>query len=166
VEGIAERDFTKAALNGAELSIMVSLRGGGSMKTGVTLNSTMTNACALAATGTWGKVDMPPPDPIFGISEAFKRDERPEKVLLGVGAYRTDEGKPYVLDCVKKAEAKILAEDMDHEYSSIDGMASFREKVIRLGWGADSAHIREGRIFSCQAISGTGSLRVGMDFLR
>ena len=104
VEGMAEGDFTKAAVNGAELSIMVGLRGGGSMKTGVTLNSTMTNACALAAAGTWGKVDMAPPDPILGISEAFKKDKRPEKELLGVGAYRTDEGKPYILDCVKKAE--------------------------------------------------------------
>ena len=67
---------------------------------------------------------------------------------------------------MKKAEERILANNMDHEYSPIDGLKSFRDKVTRLGWGADSKHIKEGKIFSCQCISGTGSLRVGMDFLR
>lgn len=55
---------------------------------------------------------------------------------------------------------------MNHEYASIDGIPSFREKVIRLGWGKDCVAVREGRVFACQAISGTGSLRVGLDFLR
>jgi aspartate aminotransferase len=29
-------------------------------------------------------------------------------VLLGMGAYRDDKGKPYILDCVKKASEIIL----------------------------------------------------------
>lgn len=45
---------------------------------------------------------MGPPDVILGITEAFKRDPDPKKVNLGVGAYRDDEGKPFVLPCVKK----------------------------------------------------------------
>ena len=37
-----------------------------------------------------------------GVSEAFKADTDPRKINLGVGAYRDDKGKPYVLPSVKK----------------------------------------------------------------
>lgn len=45
---------------------------------------------------------MGPPDPILGVTEAFKRDTNSKKMNLGVGAYRDDSGKPYVLNCVRK----------------------------------------------------------------
>lgn len=45
---------------------------------------------------------MGPPDVILGITEAYKKDPNPNKVNLGVGAYRDDEGKPFVLPSVKK----------------------------------------------------------------
>lgn len=43
---------------------------------------------------------MGPPDAILGVTEAFKRDTNPKKINLGVGAYRDDNGKPYVLPTV------------------------------------------------------------------
>lgn len=45
---------------------------------------------------------MGPPDAILGITEAYKADTFPQKINLGVGAYRDDAGKPYVLEAVKK----------------------------------------------------------------
>ena len=51
---------------------------------------------------------MAPPDPILGVSEAFKADTNELKLNLGVGAYRTEELQPYVLNVVKKVW-KILA---------------------------------------------------------
>jgi aspartate aminotransferase len=45
---------------------------------------------------------MAPPDPILGVSEAFKADKSDLKLNLGVGAYRTEELQPYVLKVVKK----------------------------------------------------------------
>lgn len=47
-------------------------------------------------------MEQGPPDPIFGLVEAFKNDPRPEKVSLVIGAYRDDNGKPFVLPTVKK----------------------------------------------------------------
>lgn len=47
---------------------------------------------------------MGPPDPILGVTEAFKRDTNPKKMNLGVGAYRDDQGKPFVLSCVRKVQ--------------------------------------------------------------
>ena len=47
---------------------------------------------------------MGPPDAILGVTEAFKRDTNPNKMNLGVGAYRDDEGKPFVLSSVRKVK--------------------------------------------------------------
>lgn len=57
-----------------------------------------------APTSWLGDVDiaMAPPDPILGITEAYKADPSPEKLNLGVGAYRTEELQPYVLNVVRK----------------------------------------------------------------
>lgn len=49
----------------------------------------------------WSHVEMGPPDPILGVTEAFKRDTNPKKMNLGVGAYRDDNGKPFILPAVK-----------------------------------------------------------------
>lgn len=49
----------------------------------------------------WSHVEMGPPDPILGVTEAFKRDTNPKKMNLGVGAYRDDNGKPFILPSVK-----------------------------------------------------------------
>lgn len=43
---------------------------------------------------------MAPADLIHGVTEAFKNDTNPNKVDLGAGAYRDDNGKPYVLPSV------------------------------------------------------------------
>lgn len=51
---------------------------------------------------------MGPPDPILGVTEAYKRDTNSKKMNLGVGAYRDDNGKPYVLNCVRKV-SRVLA---------------------------------------------------------
>ena len=56
----------------------------------------------------WGAVTQAPADPILGLNDAFKKDTHPKKVILGMGAYRDNDGKPYILDCGKKAEQRIL----------------------------------------------------------
>lgn len=52
-------------------------------------------------------VPMAPPDPIMGVSEAFKADTSTDKLNLGVGAYRTEELQPYVLPVVTKVSVAI-----------------------------------------------------------
>jgi aspartate aminotransferase, mitochondrial len=55
---------------------------------------------------------------------------------------------------------------MDQEYSAIDGNPSFRQRALRVAWGDDCAAMNEGRMVSAQTLSGTGSLRVGFEFLK
>ena len=39
---------------------------------------------------------------IFKLTASYKEDKYPQKVNLGVGAYRDNEGKPWVLPVIKK----------------------------------------------------------------
>ena len=56
----------------------------------------------------WSGVEQGPPDAIFGLVEAFNKDTNPSKVSLVVGAYRDDNGKPYVLPVVKKVSFSFV----------------------------------------------------------
>jgi len=47
-------------------------------------------------------VPQAPEDPLFGLMAAFRRDEDPHKVDLGIGAYRDNNAKPWVLPVVRK----------------------------------------------------------------
>ncbi|KAK2094841.1 Aspartate aminotransferase, mitochondrial [Saguinus oedipus] len=78
---------------------------------------------------------MGPPDPILGVTEAFKRDTNSKKMNLGVGAYRDDNGKPYVLPSVRKVEAQIAAKSLDKEYLPIGGLAEFCKASAQLALG-------------------------------
>ena len=96
-----------------------------------------------------GKAPLNPPDPIFNLNTQFKADSCGDKVNVGIGAYRTDEGKPWVLPTVKKVE-KLLVNDLeaDHEYLPIDGLASFTEASARLVLGQSSPAILENRVLN------------------
>jgi len=105
-------------------------------------------------------VQVAPPDPILGVSLAYKADPSPNKVDLGVGAYRTDDGLPLVLSSVKKAEKAILDANYNKEYLPIDGLAEFDRLATELLFGADLKG-QEKRVVTVQSLSGTGALRLG-----
>ncbi|KAJ5720623.1 aspartate aminotransferase [Penicillium malachiteum] len=114
----------------------------------------------------WSKVPQGPPDAILGITEAFKADSFKEKINLGVGAYRDDKGKPYVLPSVRAAEDKVVASRSDKEYAGITGIPAFTNAAAELAYGSDSAALKEDRLVITQTISGTGALRIGGAFLQ
>jgi len=47
-------------------------------------------------------VPQAPEDPLFGLMAAYRADKDEKKVDLGIGAYRDDNAKPWVLPVVKK----------------------------------------------------------------
>ncbi|KAH7331029.1 hypothetical protein KP509_20G012700 [Ceratopteris richardii] len=111
-------------------------------------------------------VPMAPPDPILGVSEAFRADTSDLKLNLGVGAYRTEDLQPYVLNVVKKAEKLMLEKGENKEYLPIEGLAAFNKATAELLLGADNPVIKEGRIATVQGLSGTGSLRLAAAFIQ
>lgn len=108
---------------------------------------------------------MGPPDAILGVTEAFKRDTNPNKLNLGAGAYRDDNGKPYVLPSVREAEKKIVNMELDKEYLGITGLPAFTNAAADLAFLPESAVRKDSRNVTVQSISGTGSLRIGASFL-
>uniref|UniRef100_A0A5B7A105 Aspartate aminotransferase n=1 Tax=Davidia involucrata TaxID=16924 RepID=A0A5B7A105_DAVIN len=105
-------------------------------------------------------ITMAPPDPILGVSEAFKADTHEMKLNIGVGAYRTEELQPYVLNVVKKAENLMLERGENKEYLPIEGLAAFNKVTAELLFGADNPVIQQQRVATVQGLSGTGSLRL------
>ncbi len=81
----------------------------------------------------------------------------------GVGAYRDDQGKPYVLPSVRKAEEKVIASRLNKEYAGITGIPEFTKAAGILAYGSDSSALD--RLAITQSISGTGALRIGGAFL-
>jgi len=120
---------------------------------------------AFRAVSTWSNVPAGPPDPILGVTEAFKADTDTRKINLGVGAYRDGDGKHYVLNSVKKAEDFLRASNPDKEYLPITGLPEFTKNATKLAYGADSAPLNANAIAATQSISGTGALRIGGTFL-
>jgi len=53
-------------------------------------------------------VPQAPEDPLFGLMAAYRKDTSPTKVDLGIGAYRDNNAKPWVLPVVKKVRAVVL----------------------------------------------------------
>ncbi|KAI8330923.1 aspartate aminotransferase [Blakeslea trispora] len=136
------------------------------MLSSITRNSIRPSRMASRAfISTWNAVPQGPPDAILGVTEAFKRDTSPKKMNLGVGAYRDDAGKPFVLNSVKKAEQILLENNLDKEYAGITGVPAFTKAAGALAYGDDSSVIADNKLAIAQSISGTGALRIGAEFL-
>jgi aspartate aminotransferase len=71
----------------------------------------------------------------------FLADPSPVRVLLGVGIYKGEDGKPFILNTVRKAEKMLFDTETDKEYAFPDGIPSFRQKAIELSWGKDHSGI-------------------------
>ena len=109
---------------------------------------------------------MAPADPILSLTTGFKNDKFEQKVNLGVGAYRDENGKPFVFPVVKKAQLAIVNDSkIDMEYAPIDGDAAFNSAVRGVLFGWDHPDVNSGRVASAQTLSGTGALRVVAEFL-
>lgn len=109
------------------------------------------------------EIPMGAPDAILGIAENFKKCTDPHKVNVCVGAYRDENGKPWILPSVREAE-KLLMDDPSEnkEYASISGDAVFVEQAIKFAYGQQ---VDLGKIAAVQTLSGTGACRIGGEFL-
>eukprot|EP00560_Eucampia_antarctica_P006072 CAMPEP_0197824888 /NCGR_PEP_ID=MMETSP1437-20131217/2088_1 /TAXON_ID=49252 ORGANISM="Eucampia antarctica, Strain CCMP1452" /NCGR_SAMPLE_ID=MMETSP1437 /ASSEMBLY_ACC=CAM_ASM_001096 /LENGTH=425 /DNA_ID=CAMNT_0043424693 /DNA_START=85 /DNA_END=1362 /DNA_ORIENTATION=- len=105
------------------------------------------------------------PDAILGIAEAFGKCEDPNKVNVCVGAYRDENGKPWILPSVREAEREMLKSDsgVNKEYAPIVGNPSFVRKALEFAYGEEI--VEERSIAGAATLSGTGACRIGGAFL-
>lgn len=111
------------------------------------------------------RIAAAPADPILGLADLFRADDRPNKINLGIGVYKDETGKTPVLTSVKKAEQYLLENENTKNYLSIDGLADFARCTQALLFGAESPLIESERARTAQTPGGTGALRVAADFI-
>ena len=112
------------------------------------------------------KLEMAPPDPILGLTVAFREDPNPEKINLGVGVYKDESGSTPVMTSVKAAEKKLLETEGTKSYLPIDGDAAFGKVVRELVFGKRNSLVDNGRAVTLHTPGGTGGLRLAGDFLK
>lgn len=105
-------------------------------------------------------------DNLLALMQAFRADQRSDKVDLVVGVYKNDAGEVPVMHAVKQAEQRLVAGETSKNYVGIVGDADFRDLIPSVLLGADHTLIGESRITSIQTPSGTGALKVACDMLQ
>ena len=111
------------------------------------------------------KITAAPADPILGLTDLFRADDRSNKINLGIGVYKDETGKTPVLASVKKAEQFLLENETTKTYLSIDGLPDFARCTQELLFGKDSTVIADKRARTAQTPGGTGALRIAADFI-
>ncbi|MBO0862469.1 MAG: aspartate/tyrosine/aromatic aminotransferase [Chloracidobacterium sp.] len=114
----------------------------------------------------FAQIELAPPDPIIGLTEAFNNDNNPKKVSLGAGVYQDGAGKVPILKVVREAQERLLENEETKNYMPIDGIPAFNQQAQTLLLGADSGVLAGARAVTVQALGGTGALKVGADFLK
>ena len=106
-----------------------------------------------------------PPDPILGLNAAFKADDNPNKVDLGIGVYKDEKGNTPVMRAVKEAEKLILNSQLTKAYVGPKGALAYNEAVAELILGATLKAGLGGRRITMQTPGGCGGLRIAAEFI-
>ncbi|KAJ3126707.1 Aspartate aminotransferase, cytoplasmic [Physocladia obscura] len=113
----------------------------------------------------YSNLTLQPEDSIFRLFGEFMADSSPDAINLSIGAYRGNDGKPWVLPVVKKAKEILLRDPQaNHEYLPLEGLTSFNEAAAKLILGENSPAILEKRYAAVQTVSGTGANRIAAEF--
>ncbi len=106
-----------------------------------------------------------PSDPILGLMKLYRADLNPQKVDLGVGVYKNDEGQTPVMKAVTAAEHNLLAAQTTKTYLTPLGNPAFVEQMQQLVFGSGLMAL-EGRMAAVQTPGGCGALRVAAELIK
>lgn len=112
------------------------------------------------------QVTAAPPDPILGLTEAFRNDPNPEKINLSVGVYQDETGTSPVLEAVKEAERRLTKTSTTKGYLPINGHKDYLGHTQKLVFGDANELVEIGCVASVHTPGGTGGLRLAGDFIR
>lgn len=102
------------------------------------------------------------PDPLLDLIKKFAGDPRSEKIDLGVGVYRDENGRTPVMAAVKAAEHFLWETQATKSYIGPEGDPEFLKALAREVFGErrDSKFVG-----GVQTPGGTGALRLGAELL-
>ena len=106
------------------------------------------------------------PDAILGLMAAFREDPRTQKIDLGVGVYRDEQGNTPILKCVSEAERRRFGSETTKTYIGPPGTPGFNDLTRKLMFGANHAVLKDKRVAGVQTPGGCGALRVGAELVK
>lgn len=105
------------------------------------------------------------PDAILMLMGMYSQDPNPDKIDLGAGIYKNEQGQAPVLKAVKEAERRFFATEDTKAYIGPPGEAGFNQAISELIFGKDHSALRENRIRTIQTPGGSGALRVAAEMI-
>jgi len=99
-------------------------------------------------------------DAILGIMTLYNDDNAANKINLSIGVYQDEGGITPVMSSVKKAETKLIKNQLTKTYVGIAGQLKFNQAIETLVLGADHEVIKSQRIATIQTPGGSGGLSV------
>ncbi|KAK7194672.1 aspartate aminotransferase [Novymonas esmeraldas] len=112
-------------------------------------------------TQRWHAIEGHAPDAIFALAGRAVA-AKGAKANLVVGAYRDEQGRPYPLQVVRKAERQLLDMNLDYEYLPIAGYQPFVDEAVKMVYG-DAVELDH--LVAVQTLSGTGAVSLGAKLL-
>ena len=106
------------------------------------------------------------PDAILGLMAMFRDDPRAQKIDLGVGVYRDEQGNTPILKTVTEAERRRFATETTKTYIGPPGTPGFNELVRKLMFGGNHVVVKDQRVAGVQTPGGCGALRVGAELIK
>ncbi len=100
------------------------------------------------------------PDALLALIKLYAADDRPDKIDLGVGVYRTGQGDTPVFGAIKTAEQQLVDTQETKAYLGPEGDMGFVNALMPYIFGADAT--MGGRIQGMQTPGGTGAVRLAV----
>lgn len=113
-------------------------------KTGIKLRSHIMST-ALRPLSIFQPTDLVPPDIQFDVTRRFHADPKENKINLGQGTHRDENGLPWMLPSIQMA--KISLGEINHEYLPIAGFQPFLTEATKLLFDGTEALAKERVIF-------------------
>lgn len=104
------------------------------------------------------RLEAQSPDALLALIKLHAADSRSDKIDLGVGVYRTEEGGTPVFAAIKAAEQQLVDEQDSKSYLGPEGDTGFVNALMPYIFGPDAT--MGGRIAGMQTPGGTGAVRL------
>ncbi len=109
--------------------------------------------------------NLPTPvlDPILSLSVAYRNDDRPNKVDLGIGVYKNSAGETPIMKAVQMAQEVVTENQKTKAYVGLAGCEEFNQSMIDLLLEGTSAI---DRVAAIQTPGASGALRMLGDLMK
>lgn len=101
------------------------------------------------------------PDALLALIRLYAADPRADKIDLGVGVYRTEEGDTPVFAAIKASEQRLVDTQTSKSYLGPEGDMGFVTALMPYIFGAADPSMG-GRIAGMQTPGGTGAVRLAL----